>query len=81
MIKAQTLIKLISLSTEDLGQALARSGYSGQSFESAEFLGMTNGGDFAYKVTYHDEAGTGEDAVGKVFVKYDQASHCMTADF
>jgi len=80
MILADTLKVLTTMGPTALKQVLDASGYTGNVFKTAEFLGITNGGEFAYKVEYHDEA-MDEDAVGKVFVKYDQASHCMTADF
>jgi hypothetical protein len=80
MILADTLKTLTSMGPKALARVLDVSGYSMCSFKSAEFLGITNGGEFCYKVTYHDDAGTGEE-VGKVFVKYDQINHAMTADF
>ncbi len=81
MITAETLKGLMSFTTKDLAKILDTSGYSMCSFKTAEFLGMTNGGQFCYKVTYFDEAGTGEDEVGKVFVSLDHATGILTADF
>jgi hypothetical protein len=80
VILADTLKVLTTLTPTGLSQVLKHSGYTGCFFKRAEFLGITNGGDFCYKVTYHDDAATGEE-VDKVFVKYDQATHAMTADF
>jgi hypothetical protein len=80
MILADTLKTLTSFGPKGLAVILDKSGYSMCSFDTAEFLGITNGGDFCYKVTYHDDAGTGVET-GKVFVKYDHATHAMTADF
>lgn len=81
MITAETLQGLMSFTTKDLAKILDTSGYSMCSFETAKFLGMTNGGQFCYQVTYFDEAGTGENEVGKVFVSIDQATGVLTADF
>ena len=81
MITANTLNTLTTYGPKDLARVLDKSGYSMCAFESAEFLGITNGGQFCYKVTYFDEAGTEEVETGKVFVKYDQNNHAMTADF
>lgn len=81
MITAETLRGLMAFGTRDLQKILDTSGYSMCSFETAEFLGMTNGGQFCYKVTYFDEAGTGDHEVGKVFVSLDQATGVLTADF
>ena len=80
MITADTLKTLTEMGPKGLSVILSQSGYSGNSFKSAKFLGITNGGQFCYKVTYHDDNGEG-DAVGKVFVKYNTADHSITADF
>lgn len=70
MITADKLKDLTNFDRWDLAQLLAQSGYTGSSFQSAKFLGITTGGEFCYRVTYFDEAGTGENEVGKVFVRY-----------
>ena len=80
MILADTLKMLTTQTPTGLSQILKASGYTGCFFKSATFLGMTNGGEFCYKVTYYDDNGEGE-AVGKVFVKYDTNNHAVTADF
>ena len=64
-----------------LAMALKHSGYTGAVFKTAKFVGITNGGQFAYKVTYHDEAGTGKDEVGQVYLSYDPAAGMVTADY
>lgn len=81
MILADTLKYLTTFTPKGLAQVLDKSGYSMCSFKSAEFVGITNGGQFCYRVTYFDEAGTGQDEVGKVFVGYDSATGAVTADF
>ena len=81
MILADTLKTLTSFDRKGLARVLDKSGYSMCSFETAEFLGMTNSGEFCYKVTYFDDAGTGDEEVGKVFVKYNTENHAITADF
>ena len=80
MITADTLKTLTSFGPKGLSVVLDNSGYSMCAFKAAEFLGITNGGQFCYKVTYYDDNGEGE-AVGKVFVTYDHATHSITADF
>lgn len=67
MILAAELDKYTKLTKHVLAQVLARSGYTGCSFKNVKFLGLTNGGQFCYSVTYYDDAGTGEE-VGKVYV-------------
>jgi len=81
MIMADTLQYLVTLTPKLLAKILDASGYSMCSFQTAKFVGLTTGGEFCYKVTYFDETGTGENEVGKVFVKYDTQSHAITADF
>jgi hypothetical protein len=80
MILADTLKLLTTMGPTSLSRVLDASGYKMCSFKKVEFIGITNGGEFCYKVTYHDESGEGED-IGKVFVKYDQTNHAMTAGF
>ncbi len=81
MILADTLSYLTTFTPKTLAQVLDTSGYKMCSFKGAKFLGMTNGGQFCYSVTYFDEAGTGQDEVGKVFVTYDSVTGAVTADF
>ena len=80
MILADTLKLLTTMTSTSLAQVLKASGYTGQSFKAAEFLGITNGGEFAYRVEYHDDSGTGR-TIDKVFVRYDQSNHAITAGF
>lgn len=79
MITATTLQTLTTFTKSALARALAVSGYTGAAFESAEFLGLTNGGQFCYKVTYYDDAGTGEIETGKVFLTYTNGT--VTAEY
>lgn len=80
MITAETLKQLTTMGPYALARVLDISGYTGAVFKSAEFVGITNGGEFCYKVTFYDEEGMGE-GVGKVFVKYDPAANKVTADY
>lgn len=81
MILSDTLKTLTTFNPTGLSKVLNASGYSDCSFKNAEFVGLTNGGEFAYKVTYYDDHGSGKDVIGKVFVKYDHTNHAITADF
>jgi hypothetical protein len=81
MILADTLKLLTTQTPTGLTQILKHSGYKGCFFKQAEFVGITNGGEFAYKVTYADDTTTSGEAVGKVFVKYNTVDHSITADF
>jgi hypothetical protein len=81
MLTADKVTLLTTMGPTALKMTLASSGYSGNAFKTAKFVGITNGGQFCYKVTFFDEAGTGKDEVGKVFVSYDHANDSITADF
>lgn len=81
MITADKVKILTSQTPTGLSQILNHSGYKGCFFKRAEFVGITNGGQFAYKVTYHDDAGTGKEEVDKVFLSYRNDTGIITADF
>jgi hypothetical protein len=81
MIDAETLKTLTTFTPHGLAMALHHSGYTGASFKTAKFLGLTNGGQFCYAVTFHDDAGTGEIEKGKVFLSYDPVAGKVTADY
>jgi hypothetical protein len=80
MILAAEINKYTTLDRYEIAKVLARSGYSGLRFESANFLGITNGGDFCYKITYFDESGTGDEETGKVYIRKN-ATGDMIAEF
>ena len=79
MITADALATLTTFSTKSLERALAVNGYAHASFKTSEFVGITNGGQFAYKATYYDDVGTGKDQVCQVFLTYDAGT--VTADY
>ena len=81
MIYAGEINKLMNLDRFDLSRILARSGYTGCTFEDARFLGLTESGDFCYLVEYYDDAGTGESQADKVYIRRDKATGEMVADF
>ena len=73
MISVHQLHTLISYGPEQLSELMRRAGLGEIEFASAEFLGITNGWQFCYKVTPRNEEqrGTGR---GKVFLTYDHAT-------
>jgi hypothetical protein len=81
MLTADKVKLLTTMGPTALKLTLASSGYTGQAFKSAKFVGITNGGQFCYQVTYFDDACTGKDEIGKVFVAYNHANDSITADF
>ncbi len=81
MILAETVRSLVNMSRQDLSEALARSGYRDCKFTGSEFLGITNGGNFCYRVTFPDEYTPGQMAHIKVFVKFNPVDRAVTAEF
>jgi hypothetical protein len=79
MITAERLQVLTSYNSGALAKTLATSGYAGMSFAGAKFLGITNGGQFCYRVEYYDEDGRGQ-TFGKVFLTYNPAEDRVIAD-
>jgi hypothetical protein len=78
MITADTLHTLTSFTAPALTRAINDTGYKGDVFLSAEFLGLTNGNQFCYKVSYEEH---GELVKGKVFLNYNPESGRVTADY
>lgn len=81
MLTADKLKALTELGPKGLAVFLDQSGYSMCAFETAKFLGITNGGQLCYQVSYFDDAGTNELELGKVFISYDHVNDRVTADF
>ena len=79
MILAAELDKFVTLDRYELRNILARSGYTGMSFESVNFLGLTNSGDFCYSVKFFDDNGLCEQT-GKVYISK-SATGDMAAEF
>ena len=80
MILAETVKTLTTQTATGLAQILHHSGYRDNVFQTAQFQGITNGGEFAYRVTFHNEESDSIDT-GKVFVRYDTATGYITASF
>jgi hypothetical protein len=79
MITADTLKTLTTFTAHALSMALEQSGYKGNNtFESAEFVGITNAGQYCYGVTYMEH---GELEQGKVFLTYDPIAGKVKADY
>lgn len=76
MITAQTLTELTTMGPRALTDLIRRSGYKEDQFLTAEFLGMTNAGQFCYSCTYPSEF---EDTC-KVFVRYN-SDGTVTAEY
>mgnify|MGYP003353866930 CR=1 FL=1 len=79
MLTADKLKTLTNLGPCGLSTFLTQSGYKGQSFKTVKFLGITNGGQLCYSVTYPEDSAKSEE-VGKVFITYNHINNSITAD-
>lgn len=80
MILADTLKTLTSFTAAGLTRAIRDAGYKRDKFETAKFLGMTNGGQFCYSVTYIDEI-EGDECNTKVYVSYNPTEGKVSVDY
>lgn len=70
MITADKIRKLAYLDTLSLEEALRRN-YPKDRIDAANFVGITNAGQFCYSVRYYDEQ-LEENCTTKVFVDFDK---------
>ena len=80
MISAANIQYFTTLSPKHLNAIGYSSGYKDVKIRSAEFLGLTNGGEFCYSATFYDDV-QDEEITAKVFVSYDPASDRASLDF
>ena len=78
MITADTLKILTTFTAPALTRAAMDAGYTGPEFTSCRFLGITNGGQFAYTVVFQVKGGTDST---KVFLTYDHIHSSVSADY
>ena len=67
MLRAELIRYMIGLKPDVLGYIADQSGYLGDRYTQAEFLGITNGRQFCYAVEYVED---GETHKTKVFLTY-----------
>ena len=79
MITAETLRHCAYLHSLTL-EGLLRKSYPKDSVLRSEFLGITNGGQFCYKIVYPDQDGKYGMATTKVFVWQDENGE-LVADY
>lgn len=75
MITADRLKTLTTFGTDALNLAL---GPRSPQFKTAQFIGLSNGNQFCYSVTYHN-ALLDKEVTTKVFITYDPALNKVTA--
>ena len=78
MITASQLKLLTTMTASELTNDIRLAGYKKDKFNTAKFLGMSNGQEFVYKVTYTED---GEEHVTKVFVKLHLPEGKITVDY
>jgi len=76
MVLAEDIEILSTFTAADLTEGIRITGYKGDRFTSAKSLGITNGGQFCYKVKYYDK-----DMGTKVFVDVDPETGATRVDY
>jgi hypothetical protein len=76
MITAKNIRHMIDLSVESLRAIAVDSKINGLDITGAEFLGMTNSGEFCYRIIHWSN---GESVSAKMFVKYNPVRDMVTA--
>jgi hypothetical protein len=79
MITAQALATLTQFSAPALTRAINLAGYKEDKFTGAKFLGITNGGQFCYMVTYKTDERETDSC--KVFLTYNHADGSVSAEY
>jgi hypothetical protein len=78
MITSDKLKLLTNFPAFMLTTLIQQAGYKKDKFNTAKFLGITNGGQFCYSVTYVED---GEECNTKVFLNYDSVADAVSADY
>lgn len=83
MISPDNVEALSNFGPHTIAIALANSGYGGNSFEDAKFLGINEDGAFVYKVTFYDEMDIDAEELlaTNVFLTYNHLTDSVKADF
>ena len=78
MVLAEDIEILTSFTAADLTEGINVTGYKGDRFTSARFIGITNAGQFCYSVTFRED---GEEQRTKVFVDVDPDTGATRVDY
>lgn len=76
LLKAQ-VNKLVNMDAAGLSRIARDSGYKDANFLGCEFVGITNGGEFAYRASYYED---GREQFTKLYVWRDTAGN-FTAEY
>ena len=77
MLLKHNVLELVGMDATTLSRITRNSGYKDAKFDTCEFVGITNSGDFCYKVSYIDD---GAQDFTKVYVWHDKAGNYV-ADY
>ncbi len=78
MLTAEKVYMLTNMPPVMLTEGIQKSGHKKDKFETSKFLGITNGGQFCYNVSYIEG---NEFRDTKVFVSYDRATDKISVDY
>ena len=78
MITPSALKTLTTFTAVALTNAIRAAGYKRPAFQHSMFVGITTGGQFAYKVEYMED---NKLQINKVFLSYDPAAGRVSADY
>lgn len=78
MITADKLALLSNMPAVMLTQGIQQAGYKKDKFQTAKFLGLSNGNQFVYSATYVED---GDVQTTKVFVTYDPTKDMVSVDY
>lgn len=78
MITADKLRLLTNMPPVMLTEGIRQAGYGKDKFETAQFLGLSNGNQFVYKVEYIED---NEFQETKVYVTYDPTADKVSLDY
>lgn len=78
MIPAERVKILTKLSATDLTAGIRQTGYKKDQFDTAKFLGISNGSEFVYSATFVKD---GEEHLARVYVRYDNSADRIVMDY
>ena len=77
MLLKEQVNELVNLNAARLSSIARQTGYKDANFRTCEFVGITNGGEFAYRASYYED---GREQFTKLYVWRDTAGN-FVADY
>jgi len=72
MLLKQHVVELLNMDAAGLSKITRHTGYKDANFATCEFVGITNGGEFAYRASYYED---GIEQFTKLYVWRDAAGN------